>query len=207
MAIQRKLKHVEGLDELDKMLDSLVDPKFRGRALRNAAKKTMRPVKETLESKLPDSGQEQHTYKHYESYTGKKGYKSGDLKKGVKLSITTNSDKKIKTSKSGKINGKQLSELHTVLTFDKHLIKLASILEHGRHNRLAKSRKKVFYYYGNKTDAIQRDIGTTTPKNFVSETFAEHESQIVKTFAKELTKTIERQAKAYQRKLKKEQNA
>ena len=205
MAIQRKLKHVDGLKELDALLDSLVDPKFRGRALRNAGRKAMEPVKTTLESKLPIGDGDEESYKHYESYTGKKGYQSGDLRKGVKLRVSVNSDKDIKVSKSGSVSGKQKSELYTVVTFDNHLAKLANVLEHGRQKRVATTKNgKLFHYYGNKTDMVQRDIGTTAPKNFVSETFAQCETSMVDTFKQELIKSIEKQAKAYARKKKKD---
>lgn len=206
MAIQRKLKHVSGLDEVDKLLDSLVDPKFRGRALRNAAKKAMEPVKATLESKLPAGGGDEDSYKHYESGSTK-GYTSGDLRRGVKLQITTNSDKAIKVSSSGSIKDKQKSELYANVTFKKDLIKLASILENGRQRRVAKTKDgKVFHSWGKPTNATERDIGEFKGKNFVSETFAEHEGMITEAFAKELVTAIEKQAKAYQRKQKKNNN-
>lgn len=196
MAIKRNLKHVDGLNELDAMLDSLIDPKFRARALRNAGRKAMKPVKATLESKLPVGGDDPDSYKHYESSYGK-GYQSGDLRKGVKLSVTVNTEKDIKVSKSGSVKDKQKAELYTNLTFKPHLIKLASILEHGRQKRVAKTKMgKVFHFYGHKTDMVMRDIGTTHPRNFVSETFAEHEAQIVERFKQDLTKSITRQAKA-----------
>lgn len=203
MAIQRNLKHIAGLDEVDKLLDSLVDPKFRGRALRNAGRKAMKPVKETLESKLPVGGDEEDSYKHYQSSYGT-GYSPGDLRKGVKLQITTNSDKDIKVSKSGKIKDKQKSELYANVTFERHLLKLAGILENGRQKRVAKTRNgKVFHAWGKPTDATHRDIGTTAPRNFISETFAQHESSIVEEFKRELELSIKRQVKAYERKQKK----
>ncbi|ELA9841223.1 hypothetical protein V4F87_003265 [Vibrio parahaemolyticus] len=196
MAIQRKLKHVSGLDDVEKMLDALTDPKFRARALRNAAKKSMQPVKATLQSKLPSGGSDESSYAHYESYTGKKGYKPGDLRNGVKLAIKVNSDKDIKVSKSGKVKDNQRSELYSIVTFDSHVYKLASILENGRSKRVATTKNgKVFHYYGNPTDQVKRDIGTTEPRNFVSSTFAEHEHSITETFKDELTKSIAQQAK------------
>ncbi|EJG0782045.1 hypothetical protein C2F72_RS01355 [Vibrio parahaemolyticus] len=201
MSIKRQLKHIQGLDDVEKMLDGLIDPKFRARAMRNAGRKALQPVKATLESKLPVGGGDEESYKHYESYTGKKGYKSGDLRKGVKIKIKSNSDKEIKVSKSGSVKSDQSAELFAQVTFENHLIKLASILENGRQKRVAKTRNgKVFHYYGKPTDNVQRDIGITAPRNFISETFAEHESKIVENFRDELIKSIQRQAKAYERK-------
>ncbi|EHM6953368.1 hypothetical protein KGV31_002167 [Vibrio parahaemolyticus] len=199
MAIQRTLKHVDGLKELDAMLDSLIDPKFRARALRNAGRNAMRPVRASLESKLPE-GKEDIDDPHYESSYGK-GYKSGDLKKGVRLSVTVNTEKAIKVTKSGNVKDKQRAELYVNLGFKPHLIKLASILENGRQKRAAKtSMGKVFHYYGHKTDMVVRDIGTTAPKHFISSTFAEQESLIVERFKTDLTKSIQRQAKAMAKK-------
>ncbi|KFA99264.1 hypothetical protein [Vibrio sp. ER1A] len=196
MAIQRKLKHISGLDDVEKLLDGLTDPKFRANALRNAARKSMNPVKDTLQSKLPAGGAEEESYKHYESYTGKKGYKPGDLRKGVKLKISVNSAKEIKTNRKGYVKDNQRSELFSTVTFDNHVYKLASILEHGRTRRVATTKNgKVFHYFGHATDSVKRDIGTTAPRNFISSTFAEHEGQIAETFKSELIKSISRQAK------------
>ena len=202
MAIQRKYKHIDGLKELDEMLDALIDPKFRARALRAAARKSLQPVKATLESKLPAGGSAEDSYKHYESSKGK-GYKPGDLRKGVRIKIKINTDKNIKVSKSGKINDNQKSELYSNVTFDSHVYKLASILENGRTKRVATTGNgKVFHAWGNPTDQVKRDIGETAPRNFVSSTFAEHETDIAETFKKELTKSIIQQQKKYDKEQK-----
>ncbi|ELH4810069.1 hypothetical protein Q9X96_003102 [Vibrio vulnificus] len=199
MVIQRTLKHVDGLKELDAMLDSLIDPKFRARALRSAGRSAMKPVKATLVANLP-SGQEDIDDPNYESSYGK-GYKSGDLAKGIRLSVTVNTEKDIKVSKKGYIKDKQMAELFVNLGFRPHLIKLASILENGRQKRVAKtSMGKVFHYYGKRTDMVTRDIGTTRPYHMVSRTFAEHEAAIVERFKTDLTKSIKRQAKAMAKK-------
>ncbi|HHG3075756.1 TPA: hypothetical protein ACPVXB_001014 [Vibrio parahaemolyticus] len=195
MAIQSNRKTVEGLKEVEKMLDSLTDPKFRARALRTAGRKAMNPVKQKLISNIPTGSSETHSYKHYQGSTKKEGYTSGDLKDGVKLQVIVNTTKDIKAKNTG-FGGKQSAELFTNLTFDNHVYKLASILEHGRTKRIAKTRgDKVFHSYGKPTDYIQRDIGQFQGTNFVSKTFAECESSIVDSFKRELTQSIQQQAK------------
>ncbi|MGF1787097.1 hypothetical protein L4D00_14980 [Photobacterium swingsii] len=194
MASVRKLKTVTGLKEVDALLDSLVDPKFRKNALRAGAKKAMEPVKDTLISKIPDgAGTDDSSYAHYNDG---KGYQSGDLKRGVKLQIKINTDKDIKVKRNGHVKDDQQGELYANVTFKNDVYRLASVLENGRSKRLAKTRNgKVFHAWGNPTDMVQRDIGTTTGKNFVSETFTQHESDITNTFKKELITAIEKQAK------------
>lgn len=193
MAIQRTTKTVQGLKELDAMLDSLTDPKFRKAALRNAGRKAMTPVKLALIDNVPESDNpdEPSSYAHY-----KDGYKSGDLKRGVKLSVTVNTDKNIKINKSGFANTKQAGELYTNVTFDSSVYGLAMILENGRSKREATTKAgKVFHVYGNRTDKVKRDIGTFEGKNFVSRTFAEQESAMTERFKEELTNSITKQAK------------
>ncbi|EGR0698862.1 hypothetical protein EX461_24315 [Vibrio parahaemolyticus] len=109
-------------------------------------------------------------------------------------------------SKKGSVNKKQKSELYACVNFEKHLIKLASILENGRQKRVATARNgNVFHYYGKPTDKVKRDIGVTEPRNFLSETFTEHETLMLNTFKTELINSIAKQAKSYERKIKKEQ--
>ncbi|WP_188013166.1 hypothetical protein [Photobacterium damselae] len=195
MAIQRTLKHVDGLKELDALLDSLTDEKFRKAALRNAGRKAMTPVKATLISKIPSSDN-QETPSSYKHYNDGNGYQSGDLKQGVKLKVKVNTDKKIKLNKNGYAKDNQAGELFVDVTFDNKLYGLAAILEHGRSKREATTKRgNTFHVYGHKTDKVKRDIGTFEGKNFVSETFTEHESDIVNTFKKELTTSIAKQAK------------
>lgn len=193
MSINRDLKHVQGLKELDKLLDSLVDPKFRKAALRNAARKAMEPVKESLKSKIPNGDSDQSSYKYYKDG---KGYTSGDLKKGVKLRIKVNTDKKIKVKSNGYAKDGQQAELVADVTFDYKVYGLAKILENGRQRRVATTRNgKVFHAWGKPTDDVKRDIGTFEGKNFVSATYAEQEGLMVDRFKKELTTSIKKQVR------------
>ncbi|WMB74219.1 hypothetical protein RA178_06280 [Shewanella oncorhynchi] len=196
--MSRQMKHVKGLDSVDKLLDSLTDPKFRKAALRSAARKAMAPVKEALQSNIRSSVSNSDTssYEHYTSSKGKQGYSSGDLEKGVKLSISVNTDKNIKIKSNGFATDKQSGELFANVTFDNHTAKLAAILENGRTKRVATTRNgKVFHYFGNPTDLVQRDISTTSGKHFVSNTFAEQEHLMVDRFKKELITAIATQTK------------
>ncbi|WP_028022234.1 hypothetical protein [Enterovibrio calviensis] len=196
MASKRTLKHVTGLKEVEAMLDSLTDSKFRKAALRAAGRKALDPVKTTLQSKIPVGDSEQDSYKHYQGSSKKEGYTSGDLRNGVKIKIAVNTDKKIRTNSSGFAKGNMTSELFATVTFDNHVYKLASILENGRQKRVAKTRNgKVFHYFGSPTDMVQRDIGTFKGKHFVSSTFAEHESSMVERFRVELIGSIDKQVK------------
>lgn len=193
MAIQRTTKTVQGLKELDAMLDSLTDPKFRKAALRNAGRKAMTPVKDALIANVPESDNpdEPSSYAHY-----KDGYKSGDLKRGVKLKVKINTDKKIHITKSGYAKENQSGELYTSVTFDNSVYGLAMILENGRSKREATTKSgRTFKVYGRNTDKVKRDIGTTGAKNFVSRTFTEQESAMTERFKSELTTSIIKQAK------------
>ncbi|MFL1802338.1 hypothetical protein ACJW8F_13235 [Plesiomonas shigelloides] len=189
--IHRKTKTLSGLDSVERLLDGLTDPKFRARALRSAARKTLTPVKSALQSKLPAGGKEESSYKHY----GVDGYKPGDLRDGVRLQIKVNTNKKSIAS-NGRAKKDAQSELVAKVTFHKSVYKLASILENGRQRRIASTKDgNVFHYFGHKTDLVQRDIGTTAPRNFVSETFAESEAQMTSGFASELKQSIAQEAK------------
>ena len=193
-----KIKTVSGLKELDNLLDSLVDPKFRRTALRTAARKTLTPVKAVLQSKLPDGGEDESSYSHYNNG---QGYKSGDLRNGVKISISVNTDKKIKTKSDGYAKDKQSAELVAEVTFKKPLIKLAMILENGRSKRVATTRNgKQFHTFGKPTDYVKRDIGVTQGMHFVSSTAAECEASMVTDFSRELTLSISKQVKKMEKK-------
>ncbi|KJR15240.1 HK97 gp10 family phage protein [Vibrio parahaemolyticus] len=196
MAVSKKLNHASGLKELDAMLDSLVDPKFRARALRSAGRKAMKPVQEALKDKIPAGTSDKDSYEHYQGSSKKKGYTSGDLREGVKIKMVVNTTKTIKTNSDGYAKDPMKAEMFANVTFDNHVYKLASILENGRQRRVATTKDgKVFHAWGNPTDDVQRDIGEFKGKNFVAETFAEQESQIVSRFKDELTKSIAQQVK------------
>ncbi|CAJ1855491.1 hypothetical protein HLBENOHH_02472 [Aeromonas dhakensis] len=163
-----------GLGNLDKLLDSLTDPKFRAAALRRSAKQAMEPVKQVLESKAPSL-----------------------VKPGVVLQTTVNTNKKMKINR---IKQQDRGELFSQVTFKNDYYGMAMILEHGRSKRLAKtSDGKVFHSWGKATKYVERDIGTTEPKNFVSETATQTEALMVNTFSSALVSEVEKQAKRMNR--------
>ncbi|MCU8498495.1 hypothetical protein M2G70_07430 [Vibrio vulnificus] len=196
----KELKHVSGLKELDAMLDSLVDPKFRGKALRQAGRKAMLPVVQTLKSNIPSGVSGTESYEHYQGSSKKEGYTSGDLREGVKLKMRVNTTKDIKTKSSGYAVDAMSAEMFANVTFDNHVYKLAAILENGRQKRIATTRNgKVFHSWGKPTDFVQRDIGETQGKHFVSKTFAEHESSMVDRFKTEIIEAVKKQTKAMEK--------
>ncbi|QWL58220.1 hypothetical protein HQ400_07840 [Aeromonas jandaei] len=159
-----------GLEDLNAILDSLTDPKRRAAALRRSAKLAMEPVKRVLESKAPSL-----------------------VKDGVVLKTTVNTNKKMKINR---VRQQDRSELFSQVTFKNDFYGMAMILEHGRSKRLAKTKDgKVFHSWGKATEFVERDIGTTEPKNFVSETATETEAVMIKTFSETLRTEIEKHAK------------
>ncbi|MFQ2602895.1 hypothetical protein ACK30G_08470 [Aeromonas caviae] len=174
----RDSKHIKGLDNLNKLLDSLVDPKFRARALRNAAKQTLAPVKEALQAAAPEM-----------------------LKNDVVIKTTVNTNKKIKIPKSGYIPDKKYNELFAEVTFDMKRGKygtesaygMAMILELGRRNPLARASKEGdgFKVFGKITDEVFRYIGTTQGLYFVERIRHQQEQAMEDNFKKFLLQEVE----------------
>ncbi|MGG5825940.1 hypothetical protein [Aeromonas salmonicida] len=165
---------MQGLGDLNKLLDSLVDPKRRAAALRASAKRAMEPVKQVLESKAPSM-----------------------VKPGVTLKTVVNTNKGMKINR---IKEQDRAELFSQVTFTNQYFGMAMILEHGRSKRLAKTEDgKVFHSWGKATKYVERDIGTTEPKNFVSETATQTEALMVNTFSSALVSEVEKQAKRMNR--------
>ncbi|ENM2831974.1 hypothetical protein AB6Q85_002321 [Vibrio cholerae] len=196
----KTLKHISGLSEVDKMLDSLTDPKFRAKALRMAGRKAMIPVVDTLKSKIPSGVSDKSSYDHYQGSSKKEGYQSGELRDGVKLKMIINTTKDIKTKSNGYAKDNMTAEMFANVTFDNHVYKLAAKLENGRQKRVATTRNgKVFHSWGKPTDDVQRDIGETQGKHFVSSTYAEHESSMADRFKTEIVSAIKKQSKAMEK--------
>ena len=165
---------MQGLGDLNTLLDSLTDPKFRAAALRASAKKAMEPVKQVLESKAPSM-----------------------VKAGVTSKTVVNTNKKMKINR---IKEQDRGEIFSQVTFVNEYYGMAMILEHGRSKRLAKTEDgKVFHSWGKATKYVERDIGTTEPKNFVSETATQTEAVMVNTFAESLKTEVEKQFKRMNR--------
>ena len=174
----RDSKHIKGLDNLNKLLDSLTDPKFRARALRSAAKQTLAPVKEAMQQAAPDM-----------------------LKDDVVIKVTVNTNKKIKIPKSGYIPDKKYNELYAEVTFDMKKGKygtesafgMAMILELGRRNPLAQASKggEGFKVFGKVTNEAFRYIGTTKGLYFVERIRHQQETAMEENFKKFLLQEVE----------------
>lgn len=177
----RDSKHIQGLDNLNKLLDSLTDPKFRARALRSAAKQTLAPVKEALQAAAPAM-----------------------IKDDVVIKVTVNTSKKIKIPKSGYIPDKKYNELFAEVTFDMKRGKygtesafgMAMILELGRRNPLARAGKgEGFKVFGKVTDEAFRYIGTTKGLYFVERIRHQQEQAMEENFKKFLLQEVENEIK------------
>lgn len=158
--------NLKGLDDLNRLLDSITDDKFRARALRNTAKQAMQPVKAAVEAAAP-----------------------AILKNDVVIRTTVNTTKKNAIPKSGKwIADKKYNELYSEVTFKTNktgefggesAYGMAMILEYGRRNPLAKiGRGNSFKVFGKVTDEAFRHIGTTQGLYFVEGVRVEQEEQL-----------------------------
>lgn len=172
-------KNIKGLDDLNNLLDSITDDRFRARALRNTAKQSMAPVKAALESAAPQM-----------------------IKNDVVIRTTVNTTKKNAIPKNGKwIADKKYNELYSEVTFKTNKIGefggesaygMAMILEYGRRNPLAKiGRGNSFKVFGKVTDEAFRHIGTTQGLYFVEKVRIEQEEQLRLNAEKILREQIE----------------
>ncbi|MEB6640865.1 hypothetical protein MXM19_08395 [Aeromonas caviae] len=177
----RDSKHIKGLDNLNKLLDSLVDPKFRARALRSAAKQTLAPVKEAVQAAAPAL-----------------------IKDDVVIKVIVNTSKKIKIPQSGYIPDKKYNELYAEVTFDMKKGKygtesaygMAMILELGRRNPLARAGKgEGFKVFGKVTDEAFRYIGTTKGLYFVERIRHQQKQAMEENFLKFLLQEVEKEIK------------
>lgn len=174
-------KHMKGLDDLNKLFASITDPKFRAKALRAAAKPVMEDVKQAMEQAAPEI-----------------------IKSGVIIKTTVNTGKEIKVSKSGKIADKKSSELYSEVTFrtkkgvigQESYYGMATILNYGRKNPLAKIGKNTkFYSFGKPTDQTHRLIGVTRPLYFIDKVRFEKEKEVEEKFSDNLLNEIQKEIK------------
>jgi len=164
---------MKGLDDLNKLLESITDPKFRAKALRAAVKPVMEDVKQAMEQAAPEI-----------------------IKPGVIIKTTVNTGKEIKVSKSGKIADKKSSELYSEVTFRTKKGVIATILNYGRKNPLAKIGKNTkFYSFGKPTDQTHRLIGVTRPLYFIDKVRFEKEKEVEEKFSDNLLNEIQKEIK------------
>lgn len=179
----RDSRHINGLENLDKLLESLTDPKFRRAALRNSAKVALQPVKKTMEDKAPSV-----------------------LKSDVVVRIKVNTDKKMKVK--GFVKEDKYNELYSQVTFDSKrgthgnnsAYGLAMVLNYGRRNPLARVKgDSKFHAWGTPTSESHRYIGTTEGTHFVDAVRFESEPDIEKRFRETLLIEIDKQVKKQDR--------
>lgn len=183
-------KNLQGLDDLNKLLDSLKDPKFRARALRNTAKGVMGPVKAALQEALP----------------------SVINPDDVVIKTTVNTTKKITIPKSGNLTDKKSSELYSEVTFkmnkdeygNESAYGIAMILELGRRNPLAKIGKgNTFKIYGKVTNETHRYIGSTEGLYFVQRVRFEQADNMLENSNRILKQEIENEIRKQDKRLNK----
>ncbi|EQB2600687.1 hypothetical protein ACYHQE_004373 [Aeromonas salmonicida] len=176
-----KNKHIQGLDNLNSVLDSLVNPKFRKAALRNAAKRSMEPAKSIMEANAPAL-----------------------IKNDVVIKTKVNTDRVKSMKIKGFIKEDKYNELYSEVTFDmkkgKHgkesAFGMAMVFNYGRRNPLAKVKgDSKFFAFGNPTEEPYRYIGATEGNHFVDKVRFESEPIVEAIFTKVLLEEIEKQAK------------
>ncbi|WP_273761660.1 hypothetical protein [Aeromonas hydrophila] len=182
----RDNKNIQGLGDLEKLLDSLVDDKFRARALRNTAKGVMEPVKAALQEAMP----------------------SVIDPNDVVIKTTVNTNKKLK----GNLTEKKSSELFSEVTFSMNkgeygtesAYGIAMILELGRRNPLAKIGKgKTFKIYGKVTKETHRYIGSTEGLYFVKRVRFEQADNMLQNANRILRQEIENEIRKQDKRLNK----
>ncbi|MGE6115165.1 hypothetical protein ACLHZU_03630 [Aeromonas salmonicida] len=174
---------LEGLDDLNKLLDSLTDPKFRARALRNAVKPVMEEVKQDMISAKPES------------------IKDSDVV--IKTKVNTGKAEK-NGSKQGFIKSDKFNELYSEVTFktkrgeygEESAYGMATILNYGRNNPLARVRgDSKFHSFGKPTEESHRYIGVTQGLFFVEKVRFQNENKIAEDFGKRLLDEVEKEIK------------
>jgi hypothetical protein len=174
---------LEGLDDLNKLLDSLTDPKFRARTLRNAVKPVMEEVKQVMISAKPDS------------------IKDSDVV--IKTKVNTGKAEK-NGSKQGFIKSDKFNELYSEVTFktkrgeygEESAYGMATILNYGRNNPLARvSGDSKFHSFGKPTEESHRYIGVTQGLHFVEKVRFQNENKIAEDFGKRLLDEVEKEIK------------
>lgn len=175
--------NINGLDNLDRLLESLTETKFRRAALRNSAKVALQPVKRAMEDGAPSA-----------------------LKNDVVVKIRINTDKKMKIK--GFVKDDKYNELYSQVTFNgrkgthgnNSAYGLAMIINYGRRNPLARVRgDSKFHAWGRPTDESHRYIGTTEGTHFVDSVRFESEPGIEKRFKNALLDEIDKQIKKQDR--------
>ncbi|UNU29665.1 hypothetical protein [Aeromonas hydrophila] len=174
--------NISGLKELNDLLDSLTEPKFRTRALRNSAKSSMNSVKQEMVNSLPSN------------------MKADD----VVIKTKVNTDKKMGKVKQGFVQEDKYSELYTEVTFrmkkgeygEESAYGMAHIMNYGRRNPLARVRgQSKFYSFGKPTEETHRYIGVTEGLHFVEKVRFNTEETLRADFERNLEQELQTQIK------------
>ncbi len=178
MAIKRRTK-ITGLDNLNKMLDAITDPKYRAKILRKAGNVTLKSVEGVMIANSPNS-----------------------LKDQTKRQLVVNTNKPIKINRKGFIAEKKFHELWGQVTFKPGIegFGLAMILENGRDDSqgdLKRDGSTKWHSWGNPTSETIRNIGTTKPLRFVEKTFFQVEKSMAITFGNTLLEEIKKEVKRH----------
>lgn len=174
--------NISGLKELNGLLDSLTEPKFRRRALRNSAKVSMESVKQEMINSLPTN------------------MKPSDVVTKTKV----NTDKKMGKVKKGYIKDDKYSELYSEVTFrtrkgeygEESAYGMATIMNYGRRNPLARVRGvSKFHSFGKPTEETHRYIGVTEGLHFVEKVRFNTEESLRSEFERNLEQELQTQIK------------
>lgn len=193
--MKRKVKF-EGRDELNKMFDSMTDPKFRAQILRKAAKTVAEPMRQKLEQNSPDIIKDK-------------------TKTRIKINRIDKAAGKVKLNRAGVtkfVSDKNYAELYIEWNYDNESMALARVLELGRKKAEAKIGKdKKWHAWGKPTSEVIRNIGTTQGRHFVEKTYHENidfvADAIIQEIQQETLKHFEKEKKKAQRAAKRAEKA
>lgn len=172
---------VEGLEDFNKLIDSLTDEKFRSAALRNATKRALAPMQTALEQAAPEQAKGKTTVK-----------------------IKINKISKIKVTYGKALKANKAKEIVAVVTWkDRDTHAFVGTMEYGRKKAMAKLGKgkgTLWYAWGRSTDEVIRNIGTTPPlRPFVEAVHFQMSPVVTETFQKVILEEVDKQIKRQDR--------
>lgn len=180
----KKFCQVDGLEDFNKLIDSLTDERFRAIALRNATKRALAPMQTALEQAAPEQA-----------------------KRKTVVKIKINKISKIKVTYGKALKANKAREVTGILTWkDRDTHAFIGTMEYGRKKALAKLGKgkgTKWYAWGRPTEKDTRNIGTTPPiRPFVEAIHIQMSPIVTDTFQKALLEEVENQIKKQDRRTK-----
>lgn len=170
---------VKGFKELNQMLESLTDNKFRKAALKEAAQNAMKPVLFDAKANAP-------TLEISEKNPS--GVVAGQLKNDIKMKTRYIADPNSIISKSGKLK-KNSSEITVSVETGRATKDYAAVVEFGRPEKIA-IRSEVF---GRKTKEFEAIVPKVTPRPYLQPAFYKHSDKMADKFGKHMYKSIQKQ--------------